>query len=480
MGEIMMKKLLYILMGIALLLVGCAREFEPDFVQEEDNGGIVLELVPEEALTRAGKDGVKDGVTEYNENLISGKVHLFFYANNATDDTPALKSVYADVNPTTRKVSLSTSVAEVRALFGGTNSGRKCKVFVIANYNGTTEINHESTPRYTRNQLKALVLATPTWKDICDGNGQFTPSETPAFVMTGEAEIESRGATASPVVDGEVQMARVVTPERRGSDNHMSLVCILLSEDVKIPACGDANLRVRRWQFPRAALGIAARGVFSHRTEHFFRLHIAQHIKHHPVGMIKAPGEAMQVAGTELPKRFGIAQNVASEGMRREDKALELVVDELRRLVLIALYLVDDHFHLAVHLFLRIGALHSDVEQEVDGPRNMLLQASAIIDRLLFACKRIEFSAHALHARDDLPSRATAGPFERHMLDEMGHSALFGQFVASAGIDGDAQVHHIRLSRSADKPEAAWKSVSCEHIKIKGGKQSLLPASLLI
>ena len=198
-------------MGIALLLVGCTREFEPDFVQEEDNGGIVLELVPQEALTRAGKDGVKDGVTEYNENLISGKVHLFFYANNATDDTPALKSVYADVNPTTRKVSLSTSVAEVRALFGGTNSGRKCKVFVIANYNGTTEINHENTPRYTRNQLKALVLATPTWKDICDGNGQFTPSDTPAFVMTGEAEIESRGATASPVVDGEVQMARVAS-----------------------------------------------------------------------------------------------------------------------------------------------------------------------------------------------------------------------------------------------------------------------------
>lgn len=198
-------------MGIALLMVGCARELEPEFVQDEENGGIVLELVPQEALTRAGKDGVKDGVTEYNENLISGKVHLFFYANNATDDTPALKSVYADVNPTTRKVSLSTSVAEVRALFGGTNSGRKCKVFVIANYNGTTEINHESTPRYTRNQLKALVLATPTWKDICDGNGQFTPSETPAFVMTGEAEIESRGATASPVVDGEVKMARVAS-----------------------------------------------------------------------------------------------------------------------------------------------------------------------------------------------------------------------------------------------------------------------------
>ena len=206
-----MTKRLYILLAFVLAAFGCSRELEPEIPQGESDT-IVLELRPMEAvLTRAGNDGEKDGVTEYNENLIGNQVHLFFYANNATDDSPALKSLVANVNPTTRRVSIPTSVAEVRALFGGTNSGRKCKVYVVANYNGATAIDHNRTPRYSRSELKELELAAAVWKDICDANGSFTPSDTPAFVMTGEGEIESRGATASPVVDGEVKMARVAS-----------------------------------------------------------------------------------------------------------------------------------------------------------------------------------------------------------------------------------------------------------------------------
>jgi len=36
---------------------------------------------------------------------------------------------------------------------------------------------------------------------------------------------------------------------------------------VLIPACGDGNPRVRRWQSPRAAFEIPAGGVFSEALE---------------------------------------------------------------------------------------------------------------------------------------------------------------------------------------------------------------------
>ena len=149
--------------------------------------------------------------------------------------------------------------------------------------------------------------------------------------------------------------------------------------------------------------------------------------------------------------------------MTREKKALELVEDEFRGLVLIALYLVDDDLYLAVHLFLRIGAAEGYVEKEVDGARRMLAKGGAIVDRLLFAREGIQFASHTLHGRDDLTSRAPRGPLERHVLGEMRHSALGRQFVAGPGINGDTQIHHIRLSRSTDNAKALGKRVGCEH-----------------
>ena len=83
--------------------------------------------------------------------------------------------------------------------------------------------------------------------------------------------------------------------------------------------------------------------------------------------MIEALGIALHVVGTERAQRVGIAQDVTPQGMTGEEQALELVVDKFRGLVLIALNLVDDHLHLALHLFLGIGALQGNVEQEVDG-----------------------------------------------------------------------------------------------------------------
>ena len=83
--------------------------------------------------------------------------------------------------------------------------------------------------------------------------------------------------------------------------------------------------------------------------------------------MIEAVSEAQHIARAESAKRLGLAQNVATKRMAREEKTLELIENHFRGLVLIALYLVDNHLHLAVHLLLRVGASQSYIEQKVDG-----------------------------------------------------------------------------------------------------------------
>lgn len=212
MGEIVMKKFaIYALLSFGLLAAGCIRELDID-EPVTDKDAIVLSLHPLKAETKAGKDGTKPGVSDYNENLIGNQVDVFFFALDADDDTPAVKSMRVDVTgSSTKRVSIPTNVPMIRDIFGSTTAGRKCKVFVIANYDGSTQIDHERTQGYTRNQLKALELAEAAWSGLGQGSddGRFSPADTPAFVMTGEAELESNGLSGSPIAAGDIQLARV-------------------------------------------------------------------------------------------------------------------------------------------------------------------------------------------------------------------------------------------------------------------------------
>ncbi len=210
----MRKIALYYSIAFGLLAAGCVKEIEIPEVSQGESDTIELNLRILDSKTRVGKDGVKDGVSEYNENALGGYFDVFFYANNADLDTPALESVRASINPNTARVSIPTSAPAIRTIFGGTTAGRTCKVFVVANYNGTTPMSdiHSRAEKYSRSELNELVLAQATWSDICDAvDGTFTPGDTPNFVMTGEATLESRGIDAAPVVSGEISVSRIAS-----------------------------------------------------------------------------------------------------------------------------------------------------------------------------------------------------------------------------------------------------------------------------
>ena len=160
----------------------------------------------------------------------------------------------------------------------------------------------------------------------------------------GEVQAAAHGRAAQHVAEEiKVQLARVAGSESLRSDDDVRLVRALVPYNVKIPARGVGNPRTRRWQSPHAAFGIPARGVFLHEAEHPLGLHVAKHVEDHSVGMIKTLGIAFHIGRTEKAERFGIAQDVPAERMAGENQALELVVDELGGLIVVALNLVDDH-----------------------------------------------------------------------------------------------------------------------------------------
>jgi hypothetical protein len=55
------------------------------------------------------------------------------------------------------------------------------------------------------------------------------------------------------------------------------------------------------------------------------------------------------------------------------------------------------------------------------------------------------------------------GPLEGHVLGEVRHAALAGQFMAGSGINGDAEIDDIRLSRRTDNAQATGKRICYKH-----------------
>ena len=190
----------------ALAFVACHREFEiptttgfPEF----EGDGIVLKLdVGEMGLSTRVDAGTRPGDDDgaFNENILGAAVDIFFFPENASDESESTLSVRASVtmNGTDGFVSIPVTVSKISTIFGGTTPGDKCVVYVVANYNGTTAFDHENGS-YTLGSLKAMPLAVADWSTF--------PQES--FVMTGMADLTLVDAAASTPATGEIEMRRV-------------------------------------------------------------------------------------------------------------------------------------------------------------------------------------------------------------------------------------------------------------------------------
>ena len=169
-------KILYIsamILGAGLLAAGCSKsEIDPSAA----NGYITFDLGISGA-TRA--DDKKDGEDSHNENTFK-TLDVFFYDENATDDTPALLHVNqsAEKVGTGYQVKIAVNNLTNPASGTGLTADTNYKVYAVANCAETEKL----TDLPSLNTLKAVTTST----------NEFRSDKAPnSFVMTnfGQSEI---------------------------------------------------------------------------------------------------------------------------------------------------------------------------------------------------------------------------------------------------------------------------------------------------
>ena len=173
-----------------------------------------------------------------------------------------------------------------------------------------------------------------------------------------------------------------------------------------------------------------------------------------------AAGEVKRVFAAEVAELVRLSEDVAAQRMVGENQLLEIVENQFGGTVFVALYLVDDDFHLLLDLRLRENAVEDDVRQQFHGPGEMFFQECAVDDRLLLVCIGVEVAPDVLHAVQDVPGPAFVGAFEDEVFHKVCHTLLVRTFVACAGVDGKSAVGDRGRRGSMDDAQPARQSES--------------------
>ena len=154
--------------------------------------------------------------------------------------------------------------------------------------------------------------------------------------------------------------------------------------------------------------------------------------------------------------------------MTFEENILEIIVDQFRGRIVIALYLVADHLHLLINLRLGISAMKDNIGQHVNSLCQMLFQNSSIINRVFFHCKGIEITAHTLQGIQNLQGTAALRSLEGGVFHEMRQTFIARHFMASSRRYFITTIDHRRSGRQMDDTKSVRQSKSIVLHKNRG------------
>ena len=97
----------------------------------------------------------------------------------------------------------------------------------------------------------------------------------------------------------------------------------------------------------------------------------------------------------------------------------KIIEDQLRRIILIRLDFVNDHFRLLFYFMLRESRMEYNISEQFEGTFQMPGQEGGIDNRLLFIRIGIQIAAHIFHAVKDMPRFSLLRPFKNKMFHEM-------------------------------------------------------------
>lgn len=196
-----MRRLSYLFLPLFALLLACC-ESGP---QESDMQVINLTLDTGAGMeTRAGADGTQDGVTDYNENLISW-VDFFFYPDGRTEED-AVYHAWFDRRALNLKagldhISISVNSDLVNAVLFPTDPVdiRQCAVFAVVNYPGTLVSNEKDLSGTSLSDLEQLTV---TSNFVTEDHLQER------FLMSGSTVLSLRGRSQVVAATGEIALKR--------------------------------------------------------------------------------------------------------------------------------------------------------------------------------------------------------------------------------------------------------------------------------
>ena len=165
--------------------------------------------------------------------------------------------------------------------------------------------------------------------------------------------------------------------------------------------------------------------------------------QHHAIGAVVGVQEATKVFRGEARHAFGRPEDGPANGLGRERRLLQKLVDELIRAVARSRDLLQDHFALALQLVFRVERRLQDVGKNIEREANILFQHAGIVGRGFEAGRRIEFAADRLDLFRDGNGRAPCGALERHVLEEMRDAVLVRRFVACPGTNPDPERNRL-------------------------------------
>ena len=144
------------------------------------------------------------------------------------------------------------------------------------------------------------------------------------------------------------------------------------------------------------------------------------------------------------------------------DEVFKTVKNQVRRRVVVTLYLIHNHLTLPVHLMLRKGAVKHDVGNQFHRTFQMLPHEGSIHHRFLLVRVSIQVATHSLHPVNDVPRLPLLRSLKHHVFAEMRHPLFAHLLVTCANINADAAIRHIRRRWNLNQPQPVLKPM-CSH-----------------
>ena len=204
-----MRKIYRLIAAFAVLALAssCLKDYPQDSLVPESDGILLkldtgsMDLKTKADSTRPGDD---DG--SFNENILGDAVDIFFFPEGATGESTTTKSVRASVLGG-GFVLLPVSTADLHTIFGSTVTGSQAELFIVANYNGATTIDHSQ--HYTLDELRDISLAKADWSTfpqsrfvmISDNQDSEHPSPLVTLTLT--------NPTGNTPASGTIKMKRI-------------------------------------------------------------------------------------------------------------------------------------------------------------------------------------------------------------------------------------------------------------------------------